>query len=294
MKPVAKPPVVKPPAAKPPVVKPPAAKPAASKPPAAKPPAGLKRALLIGINYAEDANNRLYGCINDIINVKATLKKLYPSCTDIRSLSDEDAQTKPTRANIIDSINWLTSGLKSGDSVLLHYSGHGGLTVDHSGDETSGFDSCIYPISNGKIECITDDELRTMLVNKIPEGCKCFAILDCCHSGSALDLRYMYNAPSYGNLVMSQNEKYPKTKGSVIFISGCADTQTSADTVNEKNIPSGALTNALLKVWDKYGVNIKFKYLLWDIRTLLKGDGYEQIPQLSCSANINMSDIFKL
>ena len=93
---------------------------------------------------------------------------------------------------------------------------------------------------------------------------------------------------------MSQNEKYPKTVGSVILLSGCADTQTSADTVDDKNIPSGALTNALLKVWDKYGVNIKFKYLLWDIRTMLKGNGYDQIPQLSCSTNINMSDIFRL
>jgi len=93
---------------------------------------------------------------------------------------------------------------------------------------------------------------------------------------------------------MSQNEKYPKTNGSVIFISGCTDEQTSADTVNDKNIPSGALTNALLKVWNRYGINIKFKYMLWDIRTELQTGGYTQIPQLSCSNNINMSDIFRL
>jgi hypothetical protein len=93
---------------------------------------------------------------------------------------------------------------------------------------------------------------------------------------------------------MNQDDKHSKTSGSVIFLSGCQDTQTAADTVNSKNIPSGALTNALIETWDKYGINVKFKYLLWDIRTLLKKNGYDQIPQLSCSNSISLSDVFSL
>lgn len=257
---------------------------------------GLKRVLLVGINYIEDPRNRLSGCINDITNMDAKIRKSYPDCKDFCSLSDDqpDPLKKPTRENILAGIHWLTSGLKAGESVLFHYSGHGGLTIDRSGDEKSGYDSCIYPINNGKIEIITDDELRELLVNKIPANCKCFAILDACHSGSALDLRYMYNAPSYGKLTIMQNDKYPKTNGSVIFLSGCRDTQTSADTVNAQNIPSGALTNALLSVWEKYGMNIKFKYLLWDVRTVLKSGGYSQVPELSCSNSIAFTDVFKL
>ena len=257
---------------------------------------GLKRAFLIGINYIEDTNNKLNGCINDIINIENKLRITNPECIEYRKLSDDSTNPslKPTRKNIIDGINWLVSGLKSGESVFFHYSGHGGLTLDVSKDEKSGFDSCIYPICNGKIEMITDDELKTILVNKIPSGCKCFAVLDCCHSGSALDLRYIFSAPDYGKIIVSQDDKYSKTPGSVIFLSGCQDTQTSADTVDIKNMPSGALTNALLAVWSTYGVNIKFKYLLWDIRTLLKKSGYDQIPQLSCSNSISLSDEFKL
>jgi len=257
---------------------------------------GLKKALLIGINYIEDSNNKLNGCINDIINIENKLRITNPECIEYRKLSDNQTNLllKPTRKNIIDGINWLVNGLKSGESVFFHYSGHGGLTLDISKDEKSGFDSCIYPICNGKIEMITDDELKTILVNKIPTGCKCFAVLDCCHSGSALDLRYMFSAPEYGKIIVSQDDKYPKTLGSVIFLSGCQDNQTSADTVDIKNMPSGALTNALLEVWEKYGVNIKFKYLLWDIRTSLKNSSYEQIPQLSCSNSISLSDEFRL
>jgi hypothetical protein len=257
---------------------------------------GLKRVLLIGINYIENTQNKLLGCINDVTNMDRKIRKSYPECKEFLSLTDNQADPlkKPTRKNILDGIRWLTNGLVSGDSVLFHYSGHGGLTLDYSGDERSGYDSCIYPIENGKIECITDDELRECLVKKIPGNCKCFAILDCCHSGSALDLRYIYNAPNYGKLTMSQNERYPKTNGSVIFLSGCEDKQTAADTVDKKNIPSGALTNALLEVWEKYGMSIKFKYLLWDVRRVLQSGGYQQIPQLSCSNNIQLSDVFTL
>jgi hypothetical protein len=256
----------------------------------------LKRALLIGINYLEDPRNTLYGCINDVKNIEAKLRIANPECKEFRILTDATTEPllKPTRQNIIDGINWLVNGLKPNESVFFHYSGHGGLTLDRSGDEKSGFDSCIYPINKGKIEIITDDELRIMLVNKIPTGCKGFAVLDCCHSGSALDLRYLISAPEYGKINISQNTKYPKANGSVIFLSGCADNQVAADTVDSKNVPSGALTNALLEVWNQYGMNIKFKYLLWDVRDVLKKKGYNQIPQMSCSNNINIGDEFRL
>jgi len=256
----------------------------------------LKKALLVGINYIENPANMLRGCINDVRNMQTKLLNVNPECKEYRILTDDSSNLllKPTRKNIVDNIDWLVRNLKDGDSVFFHYSGHGGLTPDTNGDEVSKMDSCIYPINTGKIEVITDDELRLLLVDKLPTGCKAFVVLDCCHSGSALDLRYVYGAPEYGKLIMSQNDKYPKSNGSVIFLSGCDDQQTAADTVDKNNVPSGALTNALLDVWNQYGTNIKFKYLLWDVRDVLKKKKYTQIPQLSCSTNINLNDEFRL
>jgi len=72
------------------------------------------------------------------------------------------------------------------------------------------------------------------------------------------------------------------------------DSQVSADTLNDKSQPSGALTNALLDVWNTYGMNIKFKHLLWDVRKLLKEREYEQIPQLSCGNSLDINDMFTL
>jgi hypothetical protein len=124
---------------------------------------GLKKVLLIGINYIECPENTLNGCINDVKNIKGLLNKFYPNCTQFKVLTDysTNPSLKPTIKNIIDSINWLVKDLKKGDSVYFHYSGHGGLTLDLNKDETSGNDSCIYPICNGEVEMITDDELKT-------------------------------------------------------------------------------------------------------------------------------------
>jgi hypothetical protein len=107
-------------------------------------------------------------------------------------------------------------------------------------------------------------------------------------------LRCNIQSPSYGKLIVTQDNKYQKTNGSVIFLSGCMDSQTSADTVNHKAEPSGALTNALIDVWNTYGMNLKFKHLLWDIRKLLKDRQYEQIPQLSCGNSLDINDVFNL
>ena len=82
---------------------------------------GLKRVLLIGINYIEDSSNKLNGCINDIINIENKLRITNPECIEYRKLSDDQTNPllKPTRKNIIDGINWLVTGLKSGESVLI-------------------------------------------------------------------------------------------------------------------------------------------------------------------------------
>jgi hypothetical protein len=257
---------------------------------------GLKKVLLIGINYIQTPQYRLHGCINDVDNTKKFINKFYPNCKNFRILTDESTNDnlKPTRKNILDSINWLVQDLKKGDSIYFHYSGHGGLTIDFNKDEVSGRDCCIYPINNGRIEMIIDDELKSLLVNKVPADSKCFAVLDCCNSGTALDLRFNINSTSANNLVITQNSNYPKTRGSVIFLSGCKDTQSAADTVNAANQPTGALTNALLDTWNRYGLNIKFKHMLWDIRTLLKTRGYEQIPQLSSGTSFDVNNVFKL
>lgn len=253
---------------------------------------GLVRALLVGINYT-GTQYELSGCINDVNNMQVQLQSYFPSCQNYRMLTD-NSTIKPTRANILASIDWLVNGLQPGQNVFFHYSGHGGQLRDTNGDEVSGLDSCIYPLNGRQIETLTDDELRSLLAIKIPAGCKCFVVLDSCHSGSAVDLRYLYQAPSFGTMIYTENQTYSKTLGDILFMSGCRDNQTSADTVDMNNKPSGALTMSLLATWKTYGPAIKLKYVLWDVRKFLKDYGYTQIPQLSSGNYLDMNGFFDL
>lgn len=249
--------------------------PAPAPAPAPTGPKGLVRALCVGINYRGTAYE-LYGCINDANNLATQLRTFFPTAGEIRTITDDTA-TKPTKAAILAGLDWLVAGLTAGQNVVFHFSGHGGRVRDTNGDEASGLDSCIY--AQG-MATITDDELRAALATRVPAGCKCLVILDSCHSGTAVDLRYRWQAPSATQLTYTEAAAYPKTAGSVLFLSGCRDEEYAMDTVAKDDRPCGAMTMALLDTWRTYGPAIKLKYVLWDIRKYLKDNGYSQVPQL--------------
>jgi len=67
-----------------------------------------KKALLIGIDYFNDTNSQLQGCINDIINMRGMLIDAYnylPS--NIVMLRDDSnyPTMQPTRINILNNLN---------------------------------------------------------------------------------------------------------------------------------------------------------------------------------------------
>ena len=64
----------------------------------------VKYAVLIGINYT-GTEHELYGCINDVNNMKLFLQSQL-GYTDFVMLTD-DTPVKPTRANILNQIKWL-------------------------------------------------------------------------------------------------------------------------------------------------------------------------------------------
>ncbi|NDE17677.1 caspase family protein [bacterium] len=253
---------------------------------------GLTRVLTVGINYT-GTPYELAGCINDATNMAGQTRAFFPACKEYRLITDNTPE-KPTKANILAAIGWLVSGLKAGENVLFHFAGHGGLVRDTNGDEVSGRDSCLYPLNGRTLETLTDDELRAALAERLPEGCKCLVVLDCCHSGTAVDLRYKWQAPAAGTMTYTEDQKYSKTAGQVLFLSGCRDTETAADTVNKEGRPCGAMTMALLETWRTYGPAIKLKYLLWDVRKFLLDNGYRQVPELTTGSWMDMNAVWDL
>lgn len=224
-----------------------------------------KAALLIGINY-KNTNHELNGCINDVNDVKQVLISQYSfNKKNIKIISD-DTTNPPTRQNIMNGIDWLIEKNKNGCSSLwFHYSGHGSYILDKNNDETDGYDETIYTLDNKEI---TDDELNKMLVQKIVKNTKLFCFMDCCFSGTQLDLK-----PRQTN----------NTK--VICISGCRDDQTAADAFFNGKW-SGAMTKYLLNILKKTKYKIPFRKLIKKLDKKLKKNMFTQRPQLSSNFKI--------
>ena len=100
---------------------------------------------------------------------------------------------RPTRDNIIRAMQWLVENAQPNDALFLHYSGHGGQTEDLDGDEEDGYDEVIYPVDFKQTSHIVDDEIHHWVVKPLQPGVRLTAIFDSCHSGSVMDLPYVYS-----------------------------------------------------------------------------------------------------
>jgi len=78
--------------------------------------------------------------------------------------------------------------------------GHGGRVRDDDwGEEEDGYDETLVPVDYASAGQIGDDDLYDNLVCAMPEGSTLVALMDCCHSGTVLDLPYKYRADGTGN-----------------------------------------------------------------------------------------------
>lgn len=132
---------------------------------------------------------------------------------DMVLLTDDqqNPMSQPTKQNILRAMHWLVKDARPNDSLFFHYSGalaisnpplgkfadscagHGGQTKDLDGDEEDGYDEVIYPVDFRQVGHITDDEMHRILVKPLQPGTRLTAIFDSCHSGTALDLPYIYS-----------------------------------------------------------------------------------------------------
>jgi metacaspase-1 len=268
-----------------------------------------RTAFLVGINYNNNPTSRLNGCYNDVVNVGQYLRSVLGySQSSIIMLTDGNrggvgaSTNPPTRQNIIAGLSTLVTGMIAGDEAIFHFSGHGTLVRDTNGDEITGADSCLCPLdynspSSAGGGIITDDEIRTLLVNRVPRGARLYVILDCCHNGTGCDIRYKYedfsillSPPTASNRLpvwrirqkAFANGKYADTVGDVFMISGSRDEQTSADAYINNDF-AGALTYAVFSILRSNQASIRtysWSSLLRDVRHFMRVNRYSQIPQI--------------
>ncbi|KAJ7785158.1 peptidase C14, caspase domain-containing protein [Mycena maculata] len=154
-----------------------------------------KKALLIGINSLSAPAvdyGLLRGPHQDVAQMKTLLVRTYGYREeDIQILVDDGVygHVQPDRRNIMIAIGNLVNGAQKGDKLFFQYCGHTIQVPSRSHTEEDGLDECLVPL-DGEDRVITDNELRTRLVDTLPVGVSLVAVFDSCHSASLLDLEH--------------------------------------------------------------------------------------------------------
>ena len=107
--------------------------------------------------------------------------------------------------NMLAAMEWLVR--EPDTQCFLHYSGHGGQVRDPDGDRASGYDDTIVPVdyqTNGQLD---SDTLHRHLVSRLHPSSTLFVVFDCCHSGSAIELPFVYRTDAEGNVNLMDNVK---------------------------------------------------------------------------------------
>lgn len=155
---------------------------------------GTARAVLVGINYVGHEQGELSGCHNDALNMKDYIMDVYGFKEEnITVLLDDGEHTEPNKENILEAYRTVVAQSEPGDAIFCHYSGHGGkLKDDDASEEDDGYDETLVPLDYQQVGFIRDDDLFDILVKPLPEGVMATFLMDCCHSGTVLDLPYKF------------------------------------------------------------------------------------------------------
>ena len=246
-----------------------------------------KKALLIGINYDKDTNKNddLNGCVNDLNNIKDFLmRKCNFKDDQIVTLYNDKATKNNIEMDLLRLVDYTHHNPNS--EVWLSYSGHGSTMPSYY--ESDNKSEVICPSDYMINGIITDLWLQNNFVKMLERTANTFVLMDCCNSGSNLNLPYR----GMNQDVCSNDNSYSfndiNKLCNIVKISGCEDDQTSADYFDRKdNEFQGALTNSFLlisnNVLDK-SVNTLYNNTLLN----LKSRGFTQRPVLSFSHPILM------
>jgi metacaspase-1 len=155
---------------------------------------GTRRAVMIGINYTGQ-QGQLSGCHNDVNNMLEYIKTVHGfQDENITVLLDAEGYTQPTYDNMLAAYKKLVSECQAGDAVFCHYSGHGGKLRDDDGDEKDGYDETLVPVDFQTASQLRDDDVFSALIGPMPSGVVVTCVMDCCHSGTVLDLPFQFIA----------------------------------------------------------------------------------------------------
>ncbi|WP_207515708.1 caspase family protein [Longitalea luteola] len=278
-------------------------------------------ALLTGVKdyHPQSLVRSLRGCVNDVNNVEALLKKRFAE-TDLHVVKLVNEQA--TRQNVIDNfIKHLINnpGIQPGDLVLFYFSGHGSYARSNPAFSTwdsEGRDETLVLYDSrckGGFD-LADKELR-LLLSRVPAETHITVIVDSCHSGSItrnvdafdqallgrakheparaddpgreLSAYLTVNGQGYEQLLDANGKaKMPPVR--CLTLSACDRTELAYES---NYSPEGMFTAMLLEALQAGPVNMNYARLYEHVYTLLKRKARKQTPQLAVSGGFDANTI---
>lgn len=209
-----------------------------------------KRGLVIGINYDQDNvfDDDLRGCVNDMNNVREFLvRHCHFQNDDIKTLCNERATRENIERSLLRLVSYSHANPRS--EIWVSYSGHG--TSVPCTQEEDGRSEVICPCDYSTNGLIADTWLQRNFVSKLHPSTKVFVLMDCCNSGTNLNLPYIYQHEDVCSSHNDYTTKELQQLCTMVKMSGCRDDQTSADYFESyENEFQGALTNGFLHFAD--------------------------------------------
>ncbi|KAF8520794.1 caspase domain-containing protein [Hysterangium stoloniferum] len=274
---------------------------------------GRRKAVLVAISYkgqkGEDGKSFfLPAPLNELRNVEKFLMEHHGfAAEDIVILSDDPVKKHilPTCVNILQQFGKLVAGAAPGDFFFFWYCGHGGQVDNTNGTESDNRDEFLYavdwsfdkniPLGSWRRykNCILDDELRKILVSPLPVGARFVALIDCCNSGTMLDLTFTLSLKGMTTEPQPDDDKWA-SEGHAISISASGDGQQAWQHKGEKR---SLLTKVFIETLSGNPTQT-FRELLENLNTLileeLYGSECEQNPQIGFNYLPNQSEVFSI
>lgn len=265
--------------------------------------ASAKHALVIGSSYDD-----VLGTENDVKTVVGILKRYG---FQIQTLSGAEA----TRLGILDAWKQLISNISKDDSVVIYYSGYGGLAeLEAPGLNTQVLDANVqeptsiqflvpsdYDASLKDWRGIMDSEISKLLLDTTEKTQNVTYILDCCHSASLIHKRPTHHAvlkalpkADYSRTlehlkqlrkrrVLLENEYWANPH--VVRIAAASDYEPAWKYQNAKGEYVGILTEKLALVIGDQDLQLSWRNIMTGVNALIEREfGNDQKPQQPRSA----------
>lgn len=198
-----------------------------------------KYSIVIGLDYINDKEKKLKGCINDTILIIKLLIENFNYEPENITLFTDYSYIKSTKQNIFKKFKEYINNKNNIETILIYFSGHGN-------------NNCVYIDNN---ERLFDYEIKTNLINKLLPNTKVICILDCCKSGNFFRIgNWFTNFTIYENNIK------------LLLISACNNNEIATEFYDKKNfVTFGLFTFYFFEILSK------FKNYSWiDLLDLLK------------------------